>query len=461
MRRQYLLSSLLTLVMILLAAFAFTASALAVDVPLKFVKFPDGATGFLPTGQTSLKLTLEPPAGEWKLPKLTTEKPLYGLAKFGPAERLLVIDRQKSGDKYYNRIYFDANANKDLTDDPILDGKEEADTSASYRRLKFEAADTTIDVEGKMLPFSFRPELMVMNVRQYTESNLDQKVLPRFVNCYLRSNCAYMGEFKLDDRTYSMTLADANCNGFFADVFKIRNINYPRRLWVFAQGDSFYISSDGKPDSMDRLVYGDWLVIKDNLYKISFSPAKGSMTLTPVKENLVPLRLAMLPERLSISVEDGKNCIMMFQPAETVMIPPGRYRLFNYEFFKEDEQGDLWRLCANATTDTPYFTVGQSDSALLEFGEPYAAVITTANVLQALTVQSQGQTKRLPPRVPLVFNIEGMGKEFIDDLSHIRGDKTNIPLSKKKNLGHRPAEPTYEITKADGEVVTKGFFEYG
>jgi len=457
MRRQYLLSSLLTVAMILLAAFAFTASALAVDVPLKFVKFPDGATGFFPTGQTSLKLTLEPPGGEWKLPKSTTEKPLYGLVKIGPAERLLVIDRQKSGDKYYNRIHFDANANKDLTDDPILDGKEEFESRGSYYRMKFGAADTTIDVEGKTLPFSVRPELMLMNLAQYAESDLDQKR----VMCYLRSNCAYTGEFKLDGRTCSLTLADNNCNGNFTDRFEIRNINYPRRLSVFAQGDSFYISSDGKPDSLDRLVYGDWLVIKDNLYKIIFSPAKGTMTLTPVKENLVPLKLAMQPERLSISMENGKNCIMMFQPAETVMIPPGRYRLFNYELFREDEQGDLWRLWANATTDTPYFAVGRSGGALFEFGEPYAAVITTANVLPSFTVRSQGQTKKLPPRVPIVFNIEGLGKEFVNDLSHIRGDKTKIPLSQKKNLGHRPAEPTYEITKTDGEVVTKGFFEYG
>jgi len=456
MRRYYLLSSL-----VVLAALVFTASALAVDIPLKFIKFPDGATGLTPVGQISLRLTPQAPAGEWKFPKCTTEKPLYGLVKIGSAERLLVLDRQKGGDKYYNRIYFDANANKDLTDDPVVDGKEEIDSRGPFCRVKFGAVDTRIEVEDRVLPYSLRPELMLINLAQYSESKLDPKILPRFVQCYLKTNCVYTGEFKLDGRSYSLTLADTNCSGSFTDKFEIRNINYPRRLSASAQGDSFYISSDGKPDSIDRLVYGDWLVIKDNLYKISFSPAKGTITLTPVKENIVPLRLAMLPERLSISTEDGKNCIMMFQPAQTVMIPPGRYRLFNYELFKEDEQGDLWRLCANATTDTPYFTAGQSDSALLEFGEPYAPVITAANRLQAITVQSQGQTKRLPPRVPIVFNIEGTGGEFINDLSHIRGDKTKIPLSQKKNLGHRPAEPTYEITKTDGEVVTKGFFEYG
>jgi hypothetical protein len=456
MRKKYPLCSL-----VVLAVLTFTASALAVDIPLKFVKFPDGATGFVPAGMTSLKLTLEPPAGRWKLPKWTTEKPLFGLVKIGSAEHLLALDRQKVEDKYYNRIYFDANANKDLTDDPIADGKEEMDSQGRYCRVKFGGVETTIEAEGKRLPYSLRPELLLTNLLQYAESNLDQKNLPRYVNCTLRSNCAYTGEFNLEGRTYSVTVADTNGNGSFNDVFEIRKFPIPRRLAMSAQGDSFYISSDGKLDTIDRLVYGDWLIIGDKLFKVTINPAKGTMTLTPEKENLFSVRLAMLPERLSLSTEDGKNCIMMFQPAETIMIPAGRYRLFSYEIFKEDEQGDLWRLCANGTTDTPYFTVGEKDSAVLEFGEPYVPAITIPNRQQGITVTVQGQTRRLSSRASLGLNIEGKGNEFIIDLSRIKGDKTKIPLSQKKNFGHRPAEPTYVITKADGEVVTKGFFEYG
>jgi hypothetical protein len=460
MRRHFLISLLLWLGLIS-AALTFTASAQAVDVPLKFVKFADGATGLIPASTTSFKLALEPPAREWKFPKWTSEKPLYGLVKIGSAERLLAFDREKGEDKYYNRIYFDSNANKDLTDDPVVAGKEELDSQGRYCRVKFGGVDTTIEAEGKRLSYSLRPELMVTNLAYYSENHLDSKILPRYVNCTLRSNCAYAGEFNIDGRTYSVTFTDTNGNGSFDDTFEIRKLPISRRLAAAAQGDSFYISRDGKPEAIDRLVYGDWLVIGDKLFRVSVSPAKGTMILTPVKENLVPLKLAMTPERLSISTEDGKNCIMMFEPAQTIMIPPGRYRLFNYELFREDEQGDLWRLCANATTETPYFTAGQSGGALLEFGEPYASVITVANVLQGITVISQGQTKKLSPRVPLVFNIEGTGREFVNDLSHIRGDKTKIALSQEKNLGHRPAEPSYEITRANGEVVTKGFFEYG
>jgi hypothetical protein len=456
MKKRCLLSSLFVL-----GAFTLTASALAVDVPLKYVKFADGATGFIPPGQTSFRLTLQPPTGGWTLPKSTAEKPLYGLVRIGSAERLVVFDRQKSKDKYYNRVYFDANANRDLTDDPVVDGKEEMDSQGRYCRVKFGGVETTIEAEGKRLHYSVRPELLLTNLLQYAESNLDQKNLPRYVSCAVRTNCVYAGEFKLDGRTYSLMLADTNGNGSFNDAFEMRKFPLSRRSSVSAQGDSFYIDGDGNLDAIDRMVYGNWLLIGDKLFRISGSPAKAKMILAPVTENLFPLKLAMLPERLSISMEDGKDCIMMFRPAETIMIPPGRYRLFNYELFREDEQGDLWRLCANATTDTPYFTAGQSVRPLLEFGEPYAPVITTATRLQAITVQSQGQTKRLPPRVPLVFNVEGMGREFVNDLSHIRGSKTKIPLSQKKNLGHRPAEPTYEITKVDGEVVTTGFFEYG
>jgi len=450
-----LLSSL-----VVLAALAFAASALAIDVPLKFIKFPDGATGFVPVGITSLKLALEIPAGEWKLPNWTSEKPLFGLVKIGAAERLLALDRQKAEDTYFNRIYLDANGNRDLTDDPVADGKEDLESRSSYRRVKFGAVDIMIEAEGKVMPYSMRPELMVMNPARYSESQLDQKLLSRFVQCLLRTNCAYSGEFRLDGQTYSVTLTDTNCNGSFTDTFEIRKPPAPRRLPASAQGDSFYISRDGKPETIDRMIYGDWLVIKDKLYRIQISPTTAALTLTPVTENTVPLRLAMLPERLSISTEDGKDCIMMFEPAETVMVPPGQYRLFSYELFKEDAQGDLWRLCATATTDTSYFAAAQGDRALLEFGEPFVPAITIPSVQQAVTIIRQGQTNKLSPRVPLVFNVEGLGKEFVNDISHIRGDKTRIPLSQKEKLRHRPAEPSYVITKSDGEVVTKGFFEY-
>ncbi len=93
--------------------------------------------------------------------------------------------------------------------------------------------------------------------------------------------------------------------------------------------------------------------------------------------------------------------------------------------------------------------VDRKGEVTLEFGEPYLSIV---NVIQPRVGRS---------RALIAFEIQGEAKESLTDLSHISGDKTQIPLSEEEDLGHRPKEPTYKIVKADGEVVTQGSFEYG
>ncbi|UCE22262.1 MAG: hypothetical protein JSV46_08670, partial [Candidatus Aminicenantes bacterium] len=160
-------------------------------------------------------------------------------------------------------------------------------------------------------------------------------------------------------------------------------------------------------------------------------------------------KLNMNTERLSLYTEDGKRSVMMYRPSKKIKVPAGTYRLYKYQALKNDEQGDQWRLCAWATTESPFVTVDRKGEVALEFGEPYLAIV---NVIHPRAGRS---------RVLIAFEIEGKGKESLTDLSHISGDKTQIPLSEEEDLGHRPKEPTYKIVKADGEVVTQGSFEYG
>ena len=94
---------------------------------------------------------------------------------------------------------------------------------------------------------------------------------------------------------------------------------------------------------------------------------------------------------------------------------------------------------------------------MLEFGEPY--------VVSADVPESRRNTILLSPVTPdsvyLSFNMRGQNNEDIQDLSHIRGTNTKIPLSKKEGLTHRPKEPTYKILLADGKIAAQGSFEYG
>jgi len=438
-----------------LLVFSLATALFAIEVPLKYEKYPDKPKSFLPSG--SVRLSLRPrgialPGEPWTLPHLNTENPVYALAKIGDKERLLVLDVKNKSDTFYNRLYFDANGNHNLRDDPFFDALPTSKTERGYSSIGFPAIETSIEVDGKSLPYSFRPVISGY-MAQIAQVKADNQSLGRYMNILLYVNCAYSGEFQIDGQKYRLMLGDKNCNGRFDERLTLLPMPSERiigrvRINIFARGDSFYLSSGEKIDSYDEQVCGDWLLVNDKLFEVSINTAKDLLTLTPVSESLASLKLAMKTERISLYTEDGKHCLMIYKPAKEIKIPQGRYKLLAYEVFRRDEQGDLWRLCAAATKESPAVTLAEGLS-ILEFGEPYLPIVD---------LQKMGG--RLD-RFFLVFNVEGKAKELLTDLSHISGTKTLIPLSEKKNLGHRPKEPAYKIAKADGEVIKSGFFEYG
>jgi len=442
--------------------FFFFASALfAIDVPLEYVKYPDKPETYFPAGMARLKYTLNPPPGDWKFPEFISSKPIYSLVKLGHEEKLLILDRQKTRDEYYNRIFFDANANRDLTDDPVIDGKTESIPGRQYERerVRFPSVDTSIKVAGKSLPFSFRPDNL-RSLRAIDEGKISEELLNRMVYLHLRVNCMYRGRFDVNGQTYNIYLSDANCNGLFNEKFAIRKFDRPLpagRWPIFAQGDGIFLSRDEEIDLYDQQVCGDWLLVKNELFEVSIDIAKEKMSLTPVTKDLVPLKLAMRPEHISLYSENGKHFLMTCQPGKRIDIPKGKYRLYNYKLLKKDDQGDLWSLSARATTDCPWITLDGSGDPEFEFGEPF---VVSAEVPENRLVNVQGSTTA-KSSVFLLFTIRGQGNEDISDLSHIKGTQTKIPLSKNKGLTHRPKEPTFTIFTADGKTAAQGSFEYG
>lgn len=430
--------------------FSFTAAAFAIDVPLKYQKHPAEPKDFYPSGSGVVEKTLEPPAGKWKMPQLVSNKPIYALIKIGEKELLCVLDRQKKDAKFYDRIYFDSNGNNDFTDDPVLDGTIEYRLNNQYCTVDFPAVDTKTEIDGISRPYSFNPRIYGSRLDQLEKSGITKENVNRFILLLLSTNCSYTGEFQIKGQKYHVVLGDRNCNGLFNDSFSVFKFEkpLPGRMRVYSQGDSFFISTGDKIEFIDAHVLGDMLQVKDRLFKVSISTAEGKMTLMPVTGNLVSLKLPADTERLSLYTEDEKHCLMVFQPGEEIKVPAGKYRLYNYQIFKKDKQGDLWRLCATATTESPWVTVEGKGKSIVGFGEPYVPLVEV-------------RVRENTSRASIGFDIEGRGKEFVTDLSHISGEQTRIPLSEEENLGHRPKEPTYKIVKADGEVITQGSFRYG
>jgi hypothetical protein len=436
--------------LVVFVGLGFATSALAIDVPLKYQKHPAELDDFYPRGSISLTETMEPPSGEWKFPALVSEHPIYAFVKIGDTQKLCILDQQNASDRLYNRFYLDSNGNGDLTDDPFVEGTVKFAQNNQRYTVDFPGVDTKIEIEGKSVPYSFRPSASVRSA-QLERRGFTKESIRRYVAVVLRLNCSYTGEFKIKGQKYRVILGDYNCNGRFNDQFSLREVKTRagvQRMPIFSRGDGFIITTEDKIDAFDLQICGDWLVVNDKLFEVSINTAKGKMTLMPATDNLGSLELAMKTERISLYTEDGKHCLMMYRPSKKIKVPAGKYRLLKYQAFKQDKQGDLWRLCASANTESPFITVSGNREAVLKFGEPF---VSKVNV----------RVKEGSSRASLSFAIEGQAKESLADLSHISGDKTQIPLSEEEDLGHRPKEPTYKIVKADGEVVTQGSFEYG
>ena len=433
------------LFMLGMAAFAFGLSpgAFCLDVPLKFEKLTNNQDMNFPYGFGRADAAAVKPNSGWKLPKLTTDKPYNVLLSLGDKQHLLVFDKKKAEDKAYTRLWFDTNGNNDLTDEMPIDGTSQnmGDVADGNFSIQFSSVDVWITVDGAKLPYCIQPVLY-----GYAGSNGEVSV-----NFSYTVICAYSGTFRVGGAEYTMWIGDRNGNGRFGDTPKILNSQMPdRRSPLYADGDVMYIS-DGKALSFyDSQTLGDLLLVNDTLFRVTLDIPKRKMVLTEIKSGLSPLKLAAKPERLTLLTEDNKHCLMVFKPTgDVIQLPSGNYHVLYYEISRKDPQGDMWRLIAGGSAESPVVTVKPNGGAILAIGEPFIPLIT---------LPQTGRTSASLGNLPLSFNIEGQGREIMTNLIH-EGTATRIPLS--KNRKERPKEPSYTIVKNDGEIVAKGSFEYG
>ena len=427
---------------ILYTGLSFSVSAL--EVPLQFEKADTGESRRLFYGYGNGLFRPEKPDGKWAFPSLNTDKPLYSTLRLGDKPILLVLDTEKSGDKYYNRLWADSDGDGELQNEkPLaLESVKKGNLVSTLfgRRVPGHTdLDLKITVDGKLAPYFIR-----LNIKKYTPS----KYFTGAAFSY-QIACGYTGTFQVGGTHYTVTLCDRNGNGRFDDRVVIPDIDkHEGFVPLHAKGDVVYLASGGKKDIFDGTTLGDLLLLKDTLYIQKVDLSRGKLILEPVKGGLSPLKLPMRPEHLSLASEDGRHCLNIYQPSgDVIHIPAGRYRLLNYLLLRRDEQGDLWRLAASGTFNSPVFEVVKGAGAVLTAGEPYLPYVDF----------QPGEIKQLNGY--FIFRVSGQGKEIMTGLSRIEGNATRIPLSAIDK--QEPREPSYTIIKPDGEIVAKGSFEYG
>ncbi|MFC2141764.1 hypothetical protein ACFLR7_02380 [Acidobacteriota bacterium] len=413
----------------------FGSSLIAIDVPLKFTKLTPDKDSIYSTGFMFMRDGWESKFKELKLPEFVDERPLYSQTIFGDKQLLMVFDREKPGDYYYNLLYLDKNNNHDLTDDTVYRGVKVDSQNERVITIEFPAIEIDIDINGETFPYCFKPSV----VRAIITGGRP--------NVAMRPYCYYLGEFQYQGRKYYVALGDQTYNGRFDDIYKVRPNRGAIGGGIVARGDKFFISNSSDFDNYDSLGLGKWLVIGDELFEVNVDMSERILSLTPVEENLASLSLSAKPERLSLYNKETDDFIMLYQPKDKVLLNPGWYCLYSYEMFKNDQGGDLWRLNANGSSHTPFIEADE-EGGILRLGEPYTPKVE---------VKRDNRTTR----VILTFITKGLGGEIVQELVRVEGTSTNIELSTVDRYSQRPKEPSYKITKADGEIVAQGNFEYG
>ena len=230
-------------------------------------------------------------------------------------------------------------------------------------------------VDGIETKYSFTPILNVFSLSQIKNARFTERDLDRYLQIYLKSQCAYVGESEFDGRKLRFMLNDTDCNGRFTDLFTFRNLGSPgKRSPLHTTGDKVYITEvDDNFSYYSLQILGDQLVIGSNVYIIDIDIPAKKIILTEITENLVPMDISMDVDRLTIYSEDRKHCLNMYRPGTNVMVPADTYRLLFYQVFRADDMGDLWRLSANGSTESPFVKVDSSGKSIMPLGEPFYA----------------------------------------------------------------------------------------
>lgn len=379
----------------------------------------------------------------------------------------------------YNRLYFDANHNGDLTDDKVIEAEQTPSQGlpVNYRQFQFPRVDTTIDADGTPVDYAFFLKGYVNVSRDYC-----------YAGVQINSAAYREGDIQLDGKTRHVVLIDFNSNGRFDDEIKISerilrpggrpNPVYPQQgdmlLIDPKQISTGYVSPYEATSNTYQHYVSKMVDIDGRYYDMKISPAGDKLTLTPAS---VSLGNVTNPNGRFSAVIYGDNGFLKItgEKDKPITVPVGQWKLLSYtidltnapepnkpEEKKEEAKkpsgllalgktletllgGSALRaptgsrytfVTAQATNDYKPVKVVEGETVELPFGPPYKPVVTV-EYMQNLNNEKQAQ---------LGMSLTGSAGEICSNM--MAG-------------GGRPTKPEFTIKDPKGEIVEKGSFEYG
>ncbi|MEN6334354.1 MAG: hypothetical protein ABFE01_08830 [Phycisphaerales bacterium] len=336
---------------------------------------------------------------EGKLPEFKSNHPLFFAWKtpMVPAGEIWIALDKTGSNGGYDRMYLDANANGDLTDDPVYAPSERDGDTARFGpvKLSFEGPDGAILYELSV------------------EQNVWSAVAAYF--CQVRSLCWREGPVRVGDVWKHCRIIDQNGNGAFND----KSANY-------SQSDRIQI---GEQTGSEGGAVGNFVEVDNKLYKIEIARDGSHVSLAEAGD--VSYGTARLAGNVTTIIVSSENGSFLRKPENGVIrLPAGAYHVDSWTIARKEDSGSQWEMKGVVPQDSGGFTLPAGGEVSLPFGEP---IYSRVKVTKQASVYVFEQT------------LEGrQGERIVQTVN-----------------GQKPAPPKLRIRSQDGNLDTVLTSAYG
>jgi hypothetical protein len=334
-----------------------------------------------------------------KLPVFKSDQPLFWEWKttMVPSGRMWMAFDKSNPKGDYDRLYFDANANGDLSDDPVCQPYRRESNLAYFGPVKavFAGADgpITYHLSAELRTFSGQTPY-----------------------CLLTSACWYEGQITVGGAKKRCLLIDHNVNGAFND----KSPNY-------SQSDRIRV---GEQTGTDGGAVGNYVEVDGKLYRVEIARDGACVALTEAED--VPSGTVRLADNITTVIVSGENGSFIRKPQNgQIKLPVGEYGVDSWTIARQDDAGARWEMRGvDQARRAGGLTVASYQEASLSVGEPIHSIVESRK--------------------------EGSVYSFNQRLEGRQGE--DVMLTRN---GSRPAPPKVHLRSRDGTYDRVMSLEYG
>jgi hypothetical protein len=374
----------------------------------------------------------------------------------------------------YNRLYFDANHNGDLTDDKVMESK-----SWQGGRFQFPRLDLTIEDGAAKIDCSF---FISGQIGYLGNSGLSSDIA--YASVALNAAAYREGDITLEGKKHHVVLLDFNSNGRFGDETTISTEMRGAGGQLYPNpGDVLLVDPDSNApvvrspydlaSDSNRILVSKLVSIDDRLYDMKLSPAGDQLTLTPssvlwgsVTNPNNGFRAMVYSDRAFLNISGEKDT--------PIPLPEGQWKVLNYTIeqtwvqkpsppAEKKEAPKKGGSALQALTDKLEATLELAGDSSIRPGPHHATVTAYATAdYKPVTVRS-GETVVLPfgpPYSPTVKAANFGNRTQLSLELSLLGSAGEVVTNLAVDNA-RPPKPDFTITDNTDKVVQSGNFEYG